>query len=247
MVIEFRCSNPACGKTVRAPDDAAGRNGQCPKCGTVQTVPAPPPAAAPETGRPAPIRRDGESPGRLTLIRYALRERRGTLIVLGCLAVVFALAYAMFYFLSRREAPSSNIGHSYLQTLLDAKKQAEALQSHTSLNALHAQLMLYSVQHGGRFPRSLDELVQAGLDPRALRVSASSDQTFAYVPGLSGLSGPTKIIVYAPQPDRNGMRLVLRVNGTVETLDEQTFQRQLASQKSQAPPATQPATRPKGR
>ena len=41
MAISFKCSNPLCGKGVRAADSAAGRKAICPFCRTVQIVPAP--------------------------------------------------------------------------------------------------------------------------------------------------------------------------------------------------------------
>jgi hypothetical protein len=52
MPIEFRCSQ--CGKLLRTGDDTAGKQAQCPACGTVSTVPTPvaPPEAVPEP--PAP-------------------------------------------------------------------------------------------------------------------------------------------------------------------------------------------------
>ena len=39
MAMRFSCRK--CGHTVSAPDDAAGKRGQCPKCGEVFTIPAP--------------------------------------------------------------------------------------------------------------------------------------------------------------------------------------------------------------
>src|SRR5262245_1819512 len=37
MPIEFPCSS--CQKTLRVPDDAAGKHAKCPSCGTIQLVP----------------------------------------------------------------------------------------------------------------------------------------------------------------------------------------------------------------
>ena len=39
MPIEFRCSQ--CGKLLRTGDDTAGRQAQCPECGTISIVPNP--------------------------------------------------------------------------------------------------------------------------------------------------------------------------------------------------------------
>jgi hypothetical protein len=63
MTIAFQC--PGCGATLKVPDTMAGRRGRCPKCGTVnqlpaaggqlQTAPSPPKSAAPSRApKPAP-------------------------------------------------------------------------------------------------------------------------------------------------------------------------------------------------
>lgn len=52
MPIEFRCAE--CGRLLRTPDDAAGRQAQCPQCGALTTVPSPSPGGtAPSAGGPA--------------------------------------------------------------------------------------------------------------------------------------------------------------------------------------------------
>ena len=71
MAIRLRCP---CGKTLRAPENAAGRKGRCPVCGKVFTIPAMP-ADAPrapdqtETGRAAEAPQEADSgPKRKILI-----------------------------------------------------------------------------------------------------------------------------------------------------------------------------------
>jgi len=50
MPIEFRCTS--CGKLLRTADETAGREAQCPACGTVMSVPETVEAAAPEAASP---------------------------------------------------------------------------------------------------------------------------------------------------------------------------------------------------
>jgi hypothetical protein len=45
MAIEFRCQQ--CGRLLRVPDEAGGRQAQCPQCHTEMRVPLTPPAAEP--------------------------------------------------------------------------------------------------------------------------------------------------------------------------------------------------------
>ena len=40
MPIRFACSNPSCGSRMRAADEQAGKKVMCPRCRTVQIVPA---------------------------------------------------------------------------------------------------------------------------------------------------------------------------------------------------------------
>lgn len=46
MPIKFNCSE--CGKTINAPDAAAGKKGRCPQCSAVMEIPLPPPPAEQE-------------------------------------------------------------------------------------------------------------------------------------------------------------------------------------------------------
>jgi phage FluMu protein Com len=48
--IEVRC--PSCGKLLRAPVSAAGRNAKCPSCGQLMQLPAAPEVQAPTPGVP---------------------------------------------------------------------------------------------------------------------------------------------------------------------------------------------------
>ena len=57
MPIEFRCSK--CGKLLRTGDDTAGRQAQCPECGTISMVPAP---AGPQAPSATPPSLDGSTP-----------------------------------------------------------------------------------------------------------------------------------------------------------------------------------------
>lgn len=50
MPIEFSCSQ--CGKTLRTPDDSAGKKGRCPDCGSVMNIPQQSTAG---TGGPDPL------------------------------------------------------------------------------------------------------------------------------------------------------------------------------------------------
>ncbi len=63
MAIRFTCANPDCAKTVRAPDDAAGKKARCPACGTLQRVPAPDDSLASQTMSPAGVTPEDTSAG----------------------------------------------------------------------------------------------------------------------------------------------------------------------------------------
>ncbi len=52
MPIEFRC--PRCGRLLRTPDDTAGKQAQCPACGTLSTIPPPSPLPTEASVSPGP-------------------------------------------------------------------------------------------------------------------------------------------------------------------------------------------------
>jgi phage FluMu protein Com len=58
MPIEFRCTQ--CGKLLRTGDDTAGRQAQCPECGTIRTVPNPAEAQSPAIPSLAPLEGGGQ-------------------------------------------------------------------------------------------------------------------------------------------------------------------------------------------
>lgn len=62
MPIEFSCSQ--CQRTLRVPDDSAGRGARCPQCGMISTVPSPAPAPPefPQPIAPPPTQTDHENP-----------------------------------------------------------------------------------------------------------------------------------------------------------------------------------------
>ena len=67
MPIRFTCSNPACGHVMRAGDELAGERVRCPRCRTIQSVPAEPIKLKP-LSEPPPAPRAAEqtsvTPGR---------------------------------------------------------------------------------------------------------------------------------------------------------------------------------------
>jgi phage FluMu protein Com len=101
MPIEFRCSH--CGKLLRTGDDTAGRQAQCPECGTISTVPAP----AGPTAAPTPSMTTLESsspfasqPAAENLDLLAAQKISGpaiALIITGLLSILAHLGLAGFY------------------------------------------------------------------------------------------------------------------------------------------------------
>ncbi len=84
MPIEFRCSQ--CGKLLRTGDDTAGRQAQCPECGTISTVPAP---AGPQGPSVPPPPLEGSSPFsfRLPVCRYGRWRKSVSARPAACYAI----------------------------------------------------------------------------------------------------------------------------------------------------------------
>jgi len=80
MPIKFNC--PECGKTINAPDAAAGKRGKCPHCSAVVEIPLPPPPPPAEEDDDliplAPI--DEEEERKLDQERKALYDQEKSLL-----------------------------------------------------------------------------------------------------------------------------------------------------------------------
>jgi len=86
------------------------------------------------------------------------------------------------------------------------------------LRALKTALRLYAEENGGRFPPSLETLVQQGkVHAKTIRSTVDPSRLFAYVPGQTNRSGKTNVLVYSPADYGSGRRVALKVSGGVLT------------------------------
>jgi len=103
-------------------------------------------------------------------------------------------------------------------------------------NALHA----YAFDHDRRFPASLADLIpdyiEESVDSKLLSMECAdgSRQPWHYVEGLTMESGPSKVILYSPEPIE-GKWIVGYVDGSGRIMEEETFRAFLKAQRLELP------------
>ena len=107
----------------------------------------------------------------------------------------------------------------YGQGLVNARAQAEELACTQQLAAgVYPALQQYAWRDG-RFPASLEALVEAGmLNARLLHCPVRQDCRYVYVPGLTPRSPLSCVLVHEQPPAHGGRSAVLHVSGRVELL-----------------------------
>jgi hypothetical protein len=107
----------------------------------------------------------------------------------------------------------------YGQGLVKARAQAEELVCSQQLAAgVYSALQQYAWRDG-RFPKSLEALVETGMLNRLLlHCPVRQDCRYVYVPGLTPRSPPNCVLVYEQPAAHGGRSAVLHVSGQVELL-----------------------------
>ena len=121
----------------------------------------------------------------------------------------------------------------YGAALLGARKVGKGGAARGNFAALGTALLMYADERKGRFPPSLEDLVNDGYMPaKVLRSSGDPDEEVVYLPGFNRASDGETIVAYDPVEYR-GKIVILRVNGTVSTLkSEAELERILVEQGS---------------
>ncbi len=139
MPIAVQCPNPACAKSFRVQDAAAGRAGKCPVCGTEAPTIAPEPPAAALASAVGVIRFEaiGEAWG-------LFRQRAGLWMLAALLTVVFgnAVQFGLFFL----SIPLSILGGVFL---------GGALSRLMGMASLAAGLAVWGLFLGGMFRMAL--------------------------------------------------------------------------------------------
>jgi hypothetical protein len=97
---------------------------------------------------------------------------------------------------------------------------ADRARAEASLQKVGDALKKYAEDHGGAFPRHLDELSAAGLiDAADLRSPKGSAFVYSWSPRLSSPVPPQYVLVHELSPGADGKRAVLYGDGRIESVE----------------------------
>ncbi len=241
MTIRFNCINPGCRKTMKSPDETAGKRARCPACGQVQTIPAAPepvaprPPAAPlhlDEPPAAPAPRQGESaPAMNTCVvcgasypqgqacptcrpasyRPAFSAGGGKWVTIAVAVLLFAGLMTGAYFVIKGLAKT---GEEYGKALGGAEAKSGEVACALQLDSIYKSIRIATTANDGRLPDRLEELYPPG----ELHCPVRGGPAYKYVPGQTQSMPPDNVLVYEAEPFHKGKCSVLRLNGVIELL-----------------------------
>jgi hypothetical protein len=218
MPITFRCVNPECGKSMNAPDTAAGRRAQCPFCKQTQEVP--------QQSQPGAAGAPGDEDAQ------AIRRRRIKMGVLGGL-LALVLAGVAWQVLRPRPPEPAPQGSSYIGALIGAKNMAERVGCQSNLRSVSTMLKTYAAQYEGRFPPTAEAFARAVGAPRC--PAKRDGQPYGYVPGLTERSPPGQVLVHERNTPHDGLGHALLVDGTIASLTWEQLRQAVPDMPASAP------------
>ena len=260
-MIRFNCEK--CGTAIQVPDEHAGKQGRCPGCKAVVTIPSPaaglPTPPAPPQTPPAP---EIVSPPLAYGPEYARMPPPGAskalaicALVFGCLGfipllgltgiVLGAIALAgkkpgkglalTGLILGLVLASGSTVASLYfLGKVREKARQATCL---ANLNTIGTGMQMYATENEDRYPENFEALIKDGMifEGCLKCPSSRSGRECDYVYLKPERDAPYGAIAAC---DRKGnhedLRNVLYVSGSVGPITESQFQRELADPKNKA-------------
>ena len=193
VMIEFSCSQ--CGKQLKVQDEAAGKRGKCPQCGTALTVPeadfvtlqaadqsAPPPPPSQTRANPQPGQAAGSRPP------VAARKHRRWVIVLlvaALIAIPFApkfplwLGIVLLGLCVLAFVPKVSAASRWLLRLPQDRKWASALR--VTMYALIGLVLILGGVGGAQFKAEQDRIAaeQAAKEAEQRRLTTEANDTVA--------------------------------------------------------------------
>ncbi|MFP4356241.1 MAG: hypothetical protein ACLFUJ_14070 [Phycisphaerae bacterium] len=192
-MIEFKCSN--CGKQLRVKDDAAGKKGKCPQCGTELTVPdaelvelqdadrpaappPPPPTHANPHSKPVP-------PSRPSVTVRKHRRWVIVLLVAAVIAIPFApkfplwLGIVLLGLCAVAFVPKVSAASRWLLRLPQDRRWASGLR--VTMYALIGLVLVLGGVGGAQFKAEQDRIAaeQAAKEAEQRRLTAEANETVA--------------------------------------------------------------------
>jgi hypothetical protein len=123
--------------------------------------------------------------------------------------------------------------------LIEMRGMGRMTQELSSLKMIGAGVRLYSIDHGGRFPQELNELVPDYLDEHRSLFTRARDgeapQPMLYFPGYTATDNPKVVILASPRPfesSSGGKRVVVHLDISGTFIKESEFQELMQKQQA---------------
>ena len=118
--------------------------------------------------------------------------------------------------------------------LVSAKDYAEAKACLAQLKSVGSALTMFASTHDGKFPASLDELIESGqISGELIRCPHRKGGRYVYVAGQDQNMPPENVLVYEAEAVHRGDCNLLRLGGTPEAVTPEQLQADLAETLSQ--------------
>ncbi len=152
------------------------------------------------------------------------REYGGTIVNVITALVFFGLLGCGIMWLIKGFGEA---GQQYTETMVKAKYDAISVKCQMNLRTIGQNIQMYAVSNG-RFPPSLQELIEWSGSTQLFQCPAPEGEQYKYIPGQGGNTPPENILLFGPKAVHDGRCGVLRVGGKIELLTPEELQQALA-------------------
>ncbi len=155
---------------------------------------------------------------------YSKRKYGGTIVnVITALVFFGLLGYGIMWLIKG----FGEAGQQYTETMVKAKYDAISVKCQMNLRTIGQNIQMYAVSNG-RFPPSLQELIEWSGSTQLFECSAPEGERYKYIPGQGGNAPPGNILLFEPKAVHDGRCGVLRVGGKIELLTPEELQQAVA-------------------
>ena len=250
-MIRFDCSK--CGAGVRVGDENAGRQGECPQCGTILTVPTPTGSAAMAIQPTAPAA-GGTTMAKAALVLGIL----GVLPLVGGVLGLMALILGIVVLASRRGGKGMAvlgvvlglilstistvvvIVYFLVPTAVNVRTSAVRASCQAKLRMIGSAVRRYAEDNKGAMPDDLDDLVFEDLIDGTALLCPSATKTpaevyeYDYVYLAPARTDDAAILACDRKGNHAGGRCVLFVSGMTQWMTDRQFNAELAQDRNRA-------------
>jgi hypothetical protein len=158
------------------------------------------------------------------MMAYSKREYGGTIVnVITALIFFGLLAFGILWIIKS----FGEVGQQYTDTMVQARHDATSVKCQMNMRAIGQNLQMYAATNG-RFPASLEELMEFSGSTQLFQCPAPEGERYKYIPGQGGNASDQNIVLFEPKAVHDGRAGVLRLGGQIELLTPEELQAAIA-------------------